>query len=145
MGNSGAVDWYERLFGVQEGTYDEVKSHFKLDGARLICTCSGKSFGVGAFHHSTVEQLRQAEPSNSGAHSQANAATDSYGSDHGAELRGNSYEVVFGDVADLHSEKANRHATFQVRKLAEARYCIFVYDMELCCLPCISRYGAGPL
>ena len=50
-------DWFERLFGLPEGTYEDVKTHFKLDGTELVCTSSGKSFGAGTFTHCTIQQL----------------------------------------------------------------------------------------
>lgn len=109
------VDWFERLFGIPEGTYSDVKRQFVLEGAQLVCKCTGKKYGVGRFNHATVAQLRhqqQAIVPSDAPQSELNDANVLHTT---ASGRGDTYEVAFGDVAALHAEIENRHATFQVR------------------------------
>lgn len=111
------VDWFERLFGVLEGSYDDVKAQFTLHGTQLVCKPSGKAFGIGRFTHTTVEQLRRSTRADTSPQNQIDDATDASVARTVASVQEDRYEAVFGDVVALHSEEANRHATFQVCKL----------------------------
>lgn len=90
--------WFDRLFGVKEGdTHEEVQALFAWGNGRLHLLDQGRptaSWAVGRFDTASLRNLRH---------------------DPGAVARGSPrLSLVFGDVAALLSDPANRHATFQV-------------------------------
>src|SRR5262245_48346154 len=41
------VDWFERLTGFRETTYDDTRRRLDVDGGRLRSAVNGKSYGIG--------------------------------------------------------------------------------------------------
>ena len=52
------MDWFERLTGFQEGSYEETRSKLKVDGDRLLSLANGRSYGVGGFELASLQTLR---------------------------------------------------------------------------------------
>ena len=41
------MDWFERLTGFRETSYDETRAKLKVDGRQLRSLVNGKSYGIG--------------------------------------------------------------------------------------------------
>ena len=41
------MDWFERLTGFRETSYDDTRAKLKVDGSRLQSLINGKSYGIG--------------------------------------------------------------------------------------------------
>jgi len=92
-----ALDWFERLVGFREESYELTKSNLEIVGSRLRSKVNQRSYSVGLLETPTVGELR----------SRASA--------HLAALRGKlKVSTVVGDVRVMHRDKANANALFQV-------------------------------
>ena len=90
------MDWFEKLTGFRETTYEETRSKLLIDGDRLRSQVNGKSYLVGLLEVVSLAQLRQA----------VNLAN---------MLTGRSkVSVITGDVRELHRDVAYTGALFQV-------------------------------
>ncbi len=89
------MDWFERLTGFREGTYDDTLERLSLVGGRLSCDGSAGGRAVGTLTLPSVAELR----------AEASSATG----------RGRPrLSVVEGDVRTMHALPENRGALFQV-------------------------------
>src|SRR4051812_19773735 len=43
----GLMDWFERLTGFRETTYEATRARLRVEGGRLKSLANGKSFGIG--------------------------------------------------------------------------------------------------
>ena len=41
------MDWFERLTGFRETSYDDTRAKLKVEGSRLQSLINGKSYGIG--------------------------------------------------------------------------------------------------
>ncbi|MEM1417826.1 MAG: hypothetical protein AAGH15_23205 [Myxococcota bacterium] len=87
--------WFEDLFGFAEGSWEETRAHFALEGETLRSRANERRFGVGRFATPTLAELRQATAG-------ARPGT--------LRVR---HEVV-GDALALHGDPAQAGALFQV-------------------------------
>jgi hypothetical protein len=87
--------WFEMLFGFHEGSYEETRSRFSLEGDMLRSAVNGRAFSVGTFTTPTLASLR----------------TASRGMRPGRPVV--THETI-GDVLELHALAENEHALFQV-------------------------------
>lgn len=95
MERSWYESWFSQLFGFREGSYDETRQRFAVEGTTLRSLANDRSFPVGTFSTPTLASLRER------AH----------------EARRGRLEVtheVVGDVLELHALPENRGALFQV-------------------------------
>ena len=89
------MDWFEKLTGFREGTYDETRKKLEVREGRLFSRVNGRSYGVGNLGLLSLAKLR-------------------------AEIAGYprngslSVSNVSGDVRVLHRDPANRGSLFQV-------------------------------
>ena len=54
------MDWFEKLTGFRETTYEETRTKLLVDGDRLRSQVNGKSYLVGRLEVVSLAQLRQA-------------------------------------------------------------------------------------
>lgn len=97
------MDWFNAVFGFQEGSYSKTKRSFALekdgDKYELISKANGKRFHVGTFEWPSVEELGAAFPL------VGNVPT----------LDGGLvFSNTVGDVRKLHRDEANSGSVFQV-------------------------------
>lgn len=90
-----AETWFEQLFGFAEGSWEETRARFALDGEHLTSRVNGRRFAVGRFTTPSLASLRER----------------TRGRRPGA-LRVR-HEVV-GDALELHGLPENEGALFQV-------------------------------
>jgi hypothetical protein len=41
------MDWFEKLAGFRETSYDDTRAKLKVEGSRLQSLVNGKSYGIG--------------------------------------------------------------------------------------------------
>lgn len=90
------MDWFERLTGFRENTYNDTRSKLTVDGDHLCSLVNGKRYGIGKFALVSLSDLRATAKS-------ANAPS--------GKLK---VQVVTGDVRPMHRDPANTGALFQV-------------------------------
>lgn len=90
------MDWFERLTGFAENSYDDVRAKLGVDGQKLHSRVNGKSFRIGTLEMPTLGELR------------ARVANESVCS---GETR---LTIVQGDARKLHSALDCNGALFQV-------------------------------
>ena len=92
------MDWFEKLTGFQERDYRTTQSSFEIDGNRLRSKFNHESFATGTLEIPSLAELRKRA------------------SDVLTALRGRLKVSCSAarDVADLHCDRANEHALFQV-------------------------------
>lgn len=88
------MTWFESLFGFREGTPDQVRAAFDVEGETIVSRANGRRFVAGRLEVASLADLR-ARRGPAGAQ--------------GPQLR----EVV-ADVQALHRDPANAGALFQV-------------------------------
>jgi hypothetical protein len=90
------VDWFEKLTGFKETTYEETRAQLEIEGSRLRSRVNGASYRVGELELVSLQALRQ----------RAQIA------DH---LSGRlKASVVTGDVRRMHGSPENSGTLFQV-------------------------------
>jgi len=91
------MDWFEKLTGFREDSYENTKSRLEVVGDRLRSKVNGQSFATGALETPSLKELRE----------RARAVLGSLGG---------ALEVscVSGDVRAMHRDPANANALFQV-------------------------------
>lgn len=90
------MDWFERLTGFRENTYDDTRSKLTVEGSYLRSLVNGKRYGIGKFDLVSLSDLRAT----------AKSPTAPAG-----KLK---VQIVTGDVRPMHREPANAGALFQV-------------------------------
>jgi hypothetical protein len=90
------VDWFERITGFKESSYDETRERLSIVDGRLHSSSSSRSWGVGALEIPSLAELRQ--------------RTAGLRSGQGATR----VSIVRGDVRQMHAKSANTGALFQV-------------------------------
>jgi hypothetical protein len=90
------MDWFERLTGFREGSYDATRAKLRVDGGRLYSLASGSSYGVGGFELASLQTLRDRAKSSGVASGRLKA------------------KVVRGDVREMHRAPQYEGALFQV-------------------------------
>jgi hypothetical protein len=90
------MDWFERLTGFQETSYDETRARLRVEGDRLRSSVNDQSYQIGQLELASLEALRERAKS-------------------GARLRGRiRVRTVSGDVRELHQLSQYAGALFQV-------------------------------
>lgn len=90
------MDWFERLTGFRETSYDDTRRRLEVGGGRLRSSANGKSYSTGELELVSVQALRD--------------RVDSAG-DLPGRIR---VQVVTGDVRRLHQLPEYAGAMFQV-------------------------------
>jgi hypothetical protein len=90
------MDWFERLAGFRECSYEETRSKLNVDGDRLLSLANGRSYGVGEFELASLQTLRDRAKSSIVASGRLKAS------------------VVRGDVRQMHRAPEYEGALFQV-------------------------------
>jgi hypothetical protein len=89
------MDWFERITGFREGTYEETKSRLRIEDGRLINETNGVGHDVGRLELASLGELRALSA--------------------GIDLPGFlTLGILEGDVRKLHADPENAGATFQV-------------------------------
>ena len=88
------LDWFERLTGFRETSYDDTRAKLKVEGNQLKSLINGKSYEIGELKLVPLQSLRE----------KANAS---------GELPGRlKVSVVTGDVRQMHQAPENAGALF---------------------------------
>jgi hypothetical protein len=90
------MDWFERITGFKESSYDETRERLSIVDGRLHSSVSSRTWGIGVLETPNLTELRQ------------RAAGLRH--DQGATR----VSIVRGDVRRMHSDPANAGALFQV-------------------------------
>jgi hypothetical protein len=90
------MDWFERLTGFIETSYDDTRAKLKVDGGRLQSLINGKNYGIGELELVPLQALRERVKSAGGLPGQLKVS------------------VVTGDVRHMHLSPENVGALFQV-------------------------------
>ena len=53
------MDWFERLTGFREESYEATRAKLSVEGGRLRSLVNGKSYGVGEFELASLQTLRE--------------------------------------------------------------------------------------
>jgi hypothetical protein len=53
------MDWFERLTGFRETSYDDTRAKLKVDGSRLKSLINGESYGIGELEPVPLPSLRE--------------------------------------------------------------------------------------
>ena len=53
------MDWFERLTGFREESYEATRAKLSIEGGRLHSLVNGKSYGVGEFELASLQTLRE--------------------------------------------------------------------------------------
>jgi hypothetical protein len=90
------MDWFERLTGFRETSYDDTRAKLKVEGSQLQSLINGKRYGIGELELVSLQALRERVKSAGGlpGHLKVN--------------------VVTGDVRQMHQLLENAGALFQV-------------------------------
>lgn len=90
------MDWFERLTGFQEHSYDAVQAQLEVRGTQLHSRVNGKSYAIGTLELASLAELRQRALSGGGLPGRLKV------------------QVVRGDVRRLHQVPEYAGALFQV-------------------------------
>ena len=91
------MDWFERLTGFREESYEATRAKLRVEGGRLHSLVNGKSYGVGEFELASLQTLRERAGPPSG--------------DMSGRLK---VSVVTGDVRQMHQASECAGALIQV-------------------------------
>lgn len=91
-----AANWFERLTGFREGSYDSTRARLAIENNELVSLVSGQRHGVGTLDLVELRAMRE----RSGKCRDAGRRT--------------SVRCLAGDVRALHADPANAGAVFQV-------------------------------
>ena len=53
------MDWFERLTGFREESYEATRAKLRVEGGHLHSLVNGKSYGVGEFELASLRTLRE--------------------------------------------------------------------------------------
>jgi hypothetical protein len=90
------MNWFERLTGFEESTYDKTKRQLEIDGTTLRSKANGKTYNIGTFEMASLADLRARVAGGTGA---------------AGKLR---VSIVTGDVRKMHQAPEHAGALFQV-------------------------------
>jgi hypothetical protein len=90
------MDWFERLTGFRETSYDGTRAKLKVEGCQLQSLINGKSYCIGELELVSLQTLRERVKSAGGLPGRLNVS------------------VVMGDVRQMHQSPENAGALFQV-------------------------------
>ena len=90
------MDWFEKLTGFRETSYDDTRAKLKVEGSQLQSLINGKSYGVGELELVPLQALRERVKSAGGLPGRLKVC------------------VVAGDVRQMHQSSENAGALFQV-------------------------------
>jgi hypothetical protein len=90
------MDWFERLTGFRETSYDDTRAKLKVEGSQLQSLINGKSYGIGELELVPLQTLRERVKSGGGVPGRLKVS------------------VVTGDVRQMHQSPENAGALFQV-------------------------------
>src|ERR1035437_7147370 len=90
------MDWFEKLTGFCETSYDDTKTKLEVDGSRLQSMVNGKSYGIGELELVSLQALRERVKSAGGLPGRLKVS------------------MVTGDVRQMHQSRENAGALFQV-------------------------------
>lgn len=90
------MDWFERLTGFRETSYDDTRRKLKVEGRQLHSLVNGKSYDIGELELVSLHSLRERVKSAGGVSGRLKVS------------------VVTGDVRAMHQLSANAGALFQV-------------------------------
>jgi len=90
------MDWFERLTGFRETSYDDTRAKLRVVGRRLLSLTNGKSYGIGELELVSLHTLRDRRCSS------------------GARRGRLKVSVVTGNVRQMHQSPENAGALFQV-------------------------------
>ena len=91
------ANWFEKLFGFSERSYDETRKNLEVVGTTLRSRVNQRSYEIGELRTPSLRELRD----------EAASVVD--------DLRGRlRISNISGDVRSLHRRSAHRHALFQV-------------------------------
>lgn len=91
------MDWFERLTGFPEGSYQETRSKLVVEGSQLRSLVNGKSYGIGELQLPSLQSLRERSEHAKRSHSER------------LKVR-----VETGDVRTMHQRPEFAGALFQV-------------------------------
>jgi hypothetical protein len=83
------MDWFERLTGFREESYDATRAKLKVEGRHLHSLVNGKSHGIGEFELPSLRTLRERAASRTGTPGRLKVS------------------VVTGDVREMHQAPEN--------------------------------------
>ena len=90
------MDWFEKLTGFRETSYDDTRAKLKVEGSQLQSLINGKSYGIGELELVPLQALRERVKSAGGLPGRLKVS------------------VVAGDVRQMHQSSENAGALFQV-------------------------------
>jgi hypothetical protein len=90
------MDWFERLTGFRETSYDDTRAKLKVEGSQLQSLINGKSYCIGELELVPLQALRERAKSADGLPGRIKVG------------------VVTGDVRQMHRSPGNAGALFQV-------------------------------
>jgi hypothetical protein len=90
------MDWFERITGFRETSYDDTRAKLAVEGDQLRSLINGKSYRIGKLKLVPLETLRERVQSAGGLHGRLHV------------------RVVTGDVRKMHQSPENAGALFQV-------------------------------
>ncbi len=90
------MNWFERLTGFRETSYDDTRAKLKVEGDRLQSLINGDTYGIGELELVPLHALRERVKSGGGLPGQIKVS------------------VVTGDVRQMHQSPGNAGALFQV-------------------------------
>jgi hypothetical protein len=90
------MDWFEKLTGFREESYDDTRAKLKVEGSQLQSLINGKSYSIGELELVPLQTLRDRVKSTGTLPGQLKVS------------------VVTGDVRQMHQSSENAGALFQV-------------------------------
>ena len=90
------MDWFERLTGFRETSYDDTRAKLKVDDSRLQSLINGESYSIGELELVPLQALRDRVKSDGSLPGRLRVS------------------VVTGDVRKMHQSPENAGALFQV-------------------------------
>jgi hypothetical protein len=90
------MDWFEKLMGFRETSYDDTRAKLKVEGRLLHSVINGQSYGIGKLELVSLQTLRDRVKSAGGLPGRAKVSK------------------VSGDVRQMHGSPENAGAMFQV-------------------------------
>jgi hypothetical protein len=91
------MDWFEKLTGFRETSYDETRSKLAIEGDRLGSLINGKSYGIGQLELTSLAELR------------LRLNSDKCGLSAPTKVG-----IIVGDIRQMHHQPENAGALFQV-------------------------------
>ncbi|MET4489460.1 hypothetical protein [Bradyrhizobium sp. LA7.1] len=90
------MDWFTRITGFSESTYTATRAQLDVDGSTIRSKANGRSYGIGEFELSSLDDLRTRVAAGTGAQGRPRV------------------QIVTGDVRKMHQAPEYAGALFQV-------------------------------